>query len=31
MTNVWEMVEYNSHEICNIYSNLNVQQQFRLN
>ena len=31
MTNVYKMVECNSHETRNIYPNLNDQQQFRLN
>ena len=31
MTNVYKMVECNSHETHNIYPNLNDQQQFRLN
>ena len=31
MTNVYKMVECNSHETRNIYLNLNDQQQFRLN
>ena len=31
MTDVYKMVECNSHETHNIYPNLNGQQQFRLN
>ena len=31
MTDVYKMVECNSHETHNIYPNLNDQQQFRLN
>ena len=31
MTNIYKMVEFNSHETHNIYPNLNHKQQYRLN
>ena len=31
ITNVWKMVECNSHETHNLYPNLNAKQQFWLN